>query len=214
MMEVAMEGEEAESTRHERVKELEAIVLQLEKENKKLLNKVTESEEKYRDGAGSSAARRRGRDGDKLANAMSTEDLISLDAEMSEANEDEWYCLESPKHSLTHKFLTHTLRLFVSPAKPPTPSQKRLTPSQWLERGGVATTDDPLFSLDEVRKDLSFQISNAEGLSPSNVRRTPGGRETLLKCCSVFKNLSADTNATNLYLTECTPSRAHIILCF
>ena len=67
-------------------------------------------------------------------------------------------------------------RLFVSPAKPPTPSQKRVTPSQWLERGCVATADDPVFSLDEVRKDLSFQISNAESLSPSsNVRRTPGG---------------------------------------
>ena len=73
------------------------------------------------------------------------------------------------KHILSH-------RLFVSPAKPPTPSQKRVTPSQWLERGGVATVDDPVFSLDEVRKDLSFQISNAESLSPSGkVRRTPGG---------------------------------------
>ena len=85
-----MEGEEAESARHERVKQLEAMVLQLEKENRKLLNKVTESEGKYREEASSSSATV-GRRGGKLANATSTDDLISLDGALSDANEDEWW---------------------------------------------------------------------------------------------------------------------------
>ena len=90
-MEVEMEVEETESARHERVKELEAMVLQLAKENKKLLTKVTASEGKYREEASSSAARRGGGGGgEKLGNATSTDDLISLDGEVSEANEDEW----------------------------------------------------------------------------------------------------------------------------
>ena len=90
-MEVAMEVEETESARYERVKELEAMVLQLANENKKLLTKVTASEGKYRQEASSSAARRGGGGGgEKLGNATSTDDLISLDGEVSEANEDEW----------------------------------------------------------------------------------------------------------------------------
>ena len=81
---VAMEGGEAERARRERVKELEAMVVQLAKENQKLLGQVTDSEGQYREEA--SAARERGR----LADATSTEDLISLDGDLCEAKEDSW----------------------------------------------------------------------------------------------------------------------------
>lgn len=64
----------------------------------------------------------------------------------------------------------------MSPAKPPTPSQKQVTPSQWLAKCGVTemTGEDTPFSLDDVRKDLSFQISNAESMSPSNMKKSIG----------------------------------------
>lgn len=66
-------------------------------------------------------------------------------------------------------------RLYVSPAKPPTPSQKQVTPSQWLSRGDMAEEGEPVLSLDEVRKDLSFQISNAETISPVTARKKKAG---------------------------------------
>lgn len=66
-------------------------------------------------------------------------------------------------------------RLYVSPAKPPTPSQKVVTPSQWLSRGDTAEEGEPVLSLDEVRKDLSFQISNAETISPITGRKKKAG---------------------------------------
>ena len=86
-MDVALEGEEAESARRARVKELEAMVLQLERENKKLLNKVTESADKFREEALSVAAER---DSDRRGRVGSTDDLISLDGFSGETNEDEW----------------------------------------------------------------------------------------------------------------------------
>lgn len=83
-----MDDEEWEATRRSRVKELEAMVLQLERENKKLLNRVTESAEKYREEA-SSANRESDKDV-RLTHAQSVDDLISLDGEMARMNEDEW----------------------------------------------------------------------------------------------------------------------------
>ena len=80
-----MDGDEVEATRQLRVKELEAMVLQLERENKKLLNRVTESAEKYR-GEASSTHKEDG----KLVNAQSVDDLIYLDGEVARMNEDEW----------------------------------------------------------------------------------------------------------------------------
>ena len=63
----------------------------------------------------------------------------------------------------------------MSPAKPPTPSQKEVTPSQWLSRGDMAEEGEAVLSLDDVRKDLSFQISNAETISPITGRKKTGG---------------------------------------
>ena len=83
-----VEGDAEERVRRARMKELEAMVLQLERENKSLLNKVTGSAEKFGEeaaaGRGSGAGERR------LENAVSTDDLISLDGDLSEVNEDEW----------------------------------------------------------------------------------------------------------------------------
>lgn len=84
-----MDDEEWEATRRSRVKELEAMVLQLERENKKLLNRVTDSAEKYREEA-SSASREKTKEGVKLTQAQSVDDLISLDGDMARLNEDEW----------------------------------------------------------------------------------------------------------------------------
>ena len=83
-----VEGDAEERVRRARMKELEAMVLQLERENKSLLNKVTGSAEKFGEeaaaGRGSGAGERR------LENAVSTDDLICLDGDLSEVNEDEW----------------------------------------------------------------------------------------------------------------------------
>lgn len=84
-----MDDEEWEATRRSRVKELEAMVLQLERENKKLLNRVTESAEKYREEA-SSGSREVTKEDVKLTHAQSVDDLISLDGDMARLNEDEW----------------------------------------------------------------------------------------------------------------------------
>ena len=84
------EDEVAEAARKVRVRELEAMVLQLERENKNLLNKVTESAERYREEASSSAGREKGRASDKFRRAESTDDLISLDGDSGRVNEDEW----------------------------------------------------------------------------------------------------------------------------
>ena len=84
-----MDEEEVETTRKSRMKQLEAMVLQLEQENKQLLNKVTESAEKYGEEA-SSGRKKAGKEGTPLMHAQSVDDLISLDGEMARANEDEW----------------------------------------------------------------------------------------------------------------------------
>lgn len=80
-----MDEEEYEATRISRVKELEAMVFQLERENKKLLNRVTESADKYRVEASSAKDEKV-----NLTHAQSVDDLISLDGEMARLNEDEW----------------------------------------------------------------------------------------------------------------------------
>lgn len=56
-------------------------------------------------------------------------------------------------------------RLFVSPAKPPTPVQKKMTPAQWLSEGHSSSKDLDLPSLDEVRQSLTFHMAEAENLS-------------------------------------------------
>lgn len=65
-------------------------------------------------------------------------------------------------------------RLFVSPVKPPTPAQRRVTPAQWLSEGHGGSADLDLPSLDEVRKTLSFHMNEAENLS-----MTPSGKPIL-----------------------------------
>lgn len=85
-----MDDEEWEATRRSRVKELEAMVLQLERENKKLLNRVTESADKYREEASSASKEMTKKEDVKLTHAQSADDLISLDGNMARMNEDEW----------------------------------------------------------------------------------------------------------------------------
>ena len=89
-----MDREELEATRRSRVKELEDLVLQLERENKKLLTRVTDTADKYMEEA-------RENESAKLSHAQSVDDLISLDGDMARANEDEWY-----------KYSTHTLSVY------------------------------------------------------------------------------------------------------
>lgn len=85
-----MDEQELEAARASRVKELEAMVLKLEQENKNLLNKVTESAEKYEEEASGRTRdpnRRRERG---VEHASSVEELISLDSQGEGEAEDEW----------------------------------------------------------------------------------------------------------------------------
>ena len=87
-----MEEDEAfEAARKARVKELEYMVRQLERENRALLNSVTKSAEKYREEASSGDIKSRGSASDaKLRHSSSVDDLISLDGDLARADEDEW----------------------------------------------------------------------------------------------------------------------------
>ena len=84
-----MDIEEFEAARKSRVKELEDLVLRLERENKKLLNTVTDTADKYREEAKENESA-------KLSHTQSVDDLISLDGDMARANEDEWYIQYGP----------------------------------------------------------------------------------------------------------------------
>lgn len=88
---VDVEEEELEAVRKARVKQLEEMVLQLERENKKLLNKVTESADKYKEEASSVKERR----SERLQHATSLDELISLDGDITNANDDEWYIIHN-----------------------------------------------------------------------------------------------------------------------
>lgn len=90
-MDAEHEDEVAEAARKARVRELEAMVQQLERENKTLLHKVTESAERYREEAvSSSVGREKGSARDKFRHAGSVDDLLSLDGHLEGVNEDEW----------------------------------------------------------------------------------------------------------------------------
>lgn len=85
-----MDEQELEAARASRVKELEAMVLKLEQENKNLLNRVTESAEKYEEEA---SVRTRDRDRRRergVEHASSVEDLISLGSQGEGEAEDVW----------------------------------------------------------------------------------------------------------------------------
>lgn len=85
-----MDEQELEAARASRVKELEAMVLKLEQENKNLLNRVTESAEKYTEEASDRSRDRDRRRGRGVEHAASVEDLISLDNQGQGEAEDEW----------------------------------------------------------------------------------------------------------------------------
>lgn len=56
-------------------------------------------------------------------------------------------------------------RLYVSPKLPPTPTQKRVTPREWLSEGHSRDrVSEGLPSLDDVRKSLIYNIDEAENL--------------------------------------------------
>ena len=65
----------------------------------------------------------------------------------------------------THLFVLYGSRLYVSPKLPPTPVQKKITPRQWLSEGREENGGDGIPSLDDVRKNLLYNIEEAENLS-------------------------------------------------
>ena len=59
-------------------------------------------------------------------------------------------------------------RLYVSPVKPPTKEQKRLTPQQWLEDGGGINKGG--LSLKEAQQVLTFTLEEEEKFCNTNAR--------------------------------------------
>ena len=69
-------------------------------------------------------------------------------------------------------------RLFVSPVKPPTEEQRKLTPSQWLEEGHH---EAEVPTLEEVRKSLAYSMNEAEQLT----RRAASNSKTIMMAVDV-----------------------------
>ena len=56
-------------------------------------------------------------------------------------------------------------RLYVSPLRPPTEENKKITPVDWMTGKEDMSQEDGIPSLDEVRKTLAFTMDEAEELT-------------------------------------------------
>ena len=63
--------------------------------------------------------------------------------------------------------------MYVSPLRPPTEENKKVTPVEWMTGKEDVSQEDGIPSLDEVRKTLAFTMDEAEELTRQT--RLPAG---------------------------------------
>ena len=163
-----------------RINRLESLVRSLQMENKRLLTRVEANKPTGATPGG----------GVRRADSGPHQELINLAREEEgEKGEQDMWCvgveptafpMSLPSSSSNITLLPFALtRLYVSPARPPTPEQRLVSPQQWLVERAEPEVDGNIPSLNEVRVALFTQESSARNMFESQSAGKAGVKRTL-----------------------------------